>query len=187
MHLMLDIKTLSRRPDAAPVQISAVLFDDERVYTNSGFRRNVRFDEPLAGHVDSNLEKVFMTGVGSPHVESSLENQVGLWQALQDFSRYPAIAVDIAWSDIDGVWSLGAAVDQTIIANAYSRLDLEVPFKASQSRCLRTLFALTGGVPVVSASGYNLSDSLDSCILQARLAQMAQASLKKSRPRKKSR
>lgn len=86
---------------------------------------------------------------------------------------HPALAKLAAWLQNRGrdvcVWGNGATFDNVILANAYKRHDMPVPWKFWNDRCFRTLKAMHPQVqpPVREGTHHN---ALDDAVFQVQYA-----------------
>lgn len=178
MHIMIDLETLSTRPDAAIVQIGAVLFEAKG-------RGKVRNDKPFSCYV------AVQDGGGSidngtlawwfrqPHVATlgdGLETAVTLAEALKSFVEWPTEALGIEWQDVEGVWGKPSNFDIPVLQSAFARFGMPPPWDHRITRDARTLFALTGGAPEIDWTGLQPHHAFDDALGQAMQVQMAMAS-----------
>lgn len=139
-HIMLDLETMGRGPDAAIVAIGAVEFgldDAGREWLGSSFYRVVDLASSVhhGGVIDA--ETVLWWLGQSEAARRGLidpEGAVDLPVALQEFSRF---MFGLAGSCF--VWGNGAAFDNVILRRSYERLDYPVPWSHWNDRCFRTV------------------------------------------------
>lgn len=138
---MIDLETLSTRPNAVILSLGAVKFDpfSERIDAENGLDMRVDVDQ--------------QTQLGRDVQESTLE-----W-----WSRQPAEVRDDALSDhgridlnsfvknlnrflvgVDNIWCQGPVFDIVILENLYAQLEQPVPWQYWQIRDSRTLFGVHG-------------------------------------------
>lgn len=150
MHIMIDLETMGTSPTAPIISIGAVIFNAEGITDN--FYEVVDLKSAVdAGAVmdprtviwwmeQSDEARAALTGGGMP-----------IDTVLGDFGHFCAVGVMRkildAWEDkpttpvleIFGVWGNGAAFDNVILAEAYKRLDMEVPWPFWKDKCYRTV------------------------------------------------
>jgi len=172
---MIDLETLGTRPDAAIIQIGAVLFeahDRGRILNGKGFNRHVLVQDG-AGTIDHSTVAFWLQEKSAAKMGDKLKNDaIPLFSALNGFESWPA-EHGFTWDQIDTVWSNGASFDQPILASAFSKMGRNVPWNYRASRCCRTLFALAGGPPKIDWTGLTPHDALDDALGQAMQVQQA--------------
>lgn len=130
-HVMLDLETMSTRPDAAILAIGAVKFD-------------------LTGLKDEFYEVVSLKS--SMDLGLRIEAHSILWWMQQDdearnaFKR-PVVSLPLALSSFDGfftigrdpvIWGNGSDFDNVILANAYRVINKNPPWDYRNNRCYRS-------------------------------------------------
>lgn len=141
--IMLDLETLSVRPDAAIIIIGAIKFcrkgnilsleDSDKFYR----RITIESCKKAGLRIDNSTMKWWNEQAKDVRYEA-LENpdRVPLEQALQEFS--------IWMGNSTYVWGNGDDFDCTILGEAFSRCNMEIPWKFFLTRDCRTLFDLAG-------------------------------------------
>lgn len=176
MHIMLDIKTYSQRPDAAICQIGAAAFTlskKSEVFYNCGFHRNIVM-EGNTGYVDTGMAVSLTKYTPKQVKEDRLANQVSIAKALQDLYTFPEIATGQGWDKVEGVWALDSSFDIPALELAYYKTKHTPPWKRRAVHGLRTLFLIYGGFPQMPAdNSIDLSNALHVCFLQAEMAIVA--------------
>lgn len=141
MHVMIDLETLSLRPDAAIIQIAAVEFEARHAGA-------IQVDSMLsvlvdpAGqerHVDRDTLDFWeeQRSLGNSLLsDAALGAGVPLWRALE---------ATILWfrdrEDVEGVWSHGAAFDLPILRHAFmAQGHSDCPWNYRLCRDTRTLY-----------------------------------------------
>ncbi len=185
MDVMLDLETLGTRPDAAIIQIGAVMFearDRGRLFNGQGFNRHILLQDG-AGTIDHGTLCFWMKEKSAHKMADALEKKaVPLQNALHDLLNWPGTVKEgMTWAQVETIWSNGAAFDQPILAMAFQRLGAPVPWHYRASRCCRTLFNLVGGPPEVDWTGLVPHDALDDSIGQAMQVQQAFGQLRGGR------
>ncbi len=141
--VMLDLETLSVRPDAAILVIGAVKFSRKgcllplkelpqfyrRITIDSCRRLNMRIDQSTMEWWEKQEQCVRFEALENP-------DRVPLSQALREFNEW--------MSDCRYVWGNGDDFDCTILGEAYTRCGIETPWKFWNTRDVRTIFDLAG-------------------------------------------
>lgn len=143
--IVLDIETLDTRPTAAIIAIAAVRIDPYEV--NPVVHSFCAFIDPRSamqyGTVDAGTLAWWMQQTDK--VRAQWEGTTSLRDGLLNFS---------AWFPDENreVYGRGSDFDNTILAHAYRVLEIPMPWKFRNNRCLRTLTALAPSVPFVRAA-----------------------------------
>ena len=141
--IMLDLETLSVRPDAAIIVIGAIKFfrkgnmlsieDSDKFYkritVESCKEAGLRIDEPTMEWWKSQDKNVLYEALENP-------DRVPLKQALKEFTEWIG--------NSKCVWGNGDDFDCTILGESFSRCGMEIPWKFFLTRDCRTLFDLAG-------------------------------------------
>lgn len=145
MHLMIDLETMSNRPNAAIVQIGAVQFDPNDAQAKLGapspFGRYVDITSAIAAGSHVSGDTLMWWLAQNDKARSALADgqakAVPLSNALMDL---------IAWCPKERiyVWSHGAGFDVPIVEVAMSRFNLKPPWRFWDVRDTRTLFCIAG-------------------------------------------
>ena len=161
MDLMLDLETLSTRPDAVILTFGAVKFDPyTRVIDNQGLYLRVDVDEQilLDRHVDD--ATIEWWGNQVPEVRDEAlgdENRVSLDNFTQQLNRYLV--------GVKSIWAQGPVFDIVILENLYRQIKKPAPWYYWQIRDSRTLFGVHGDPRVKGREGHH--NALSDCIYQA--------------------
>ena len=142
MDIMLDLETLSTRPDAAIIVIGAIRFDRKgkilSIEDSDTFYRRISIKSCTdAGlRVDESTVAWWKNQDKNARYEA-LENtdRVSLKSALEDFSMW------IGNKDVC-IWGNGDDFDCTILGESFSRLNMKIPWKFWMTRDCRTIFDL---------------------------------------------
>lgn len=142
-EVMLDIETLSVRPDAAIVVIGALKFSRTDKIRPMGemdaFYRRIHIQS--CKDVGLRIDKDTLIWWKSQPADIRYEaledpNRVQLQQALCEFRDW--------MKPCEKVWGNGDDFDCTILGEAYSKCNLDIPWKFWNTRDCRTLFDLAG-------------------------------------------
>lgn len=138
-EVMLDLETMSVRPDAAIVAIGAVAFDrtdPSRTWPTFYERVDLSSSMAAGGAVDGATVRWWLQQSESARAEVSARDAAHIAAVLSLFS---------AWIDSLGdrakvlMWGNGADFDNVVLRSAYERLMLEAPWSWWNNRCFRTL------------------------------------------------
>jgi len=183
MHVMIDLETLSTRPDARIAQVGAVAFEARsggRILNGKAFNAYIRLPgaeggSGPTGHIDPDTlawweqqdpeaQKRLHDGMEAGRIECAV---------LDHFEHWPEQVLDTNWSGIEGVWAHGATFDLPVLHSAYARHNRDVPWNFQAGRDTRTLFWLVGGAPQVDTVGFMKHDAVDDCVMQIMAVQQA--------------
>ena len=147
IHLMVDLETLSLKPNAYIRSVGAVFFGPDYL--------GPRFYESCDGSTQEGADISEATlswwKDQSPEAKAALANPMhnGLNDTLTRFSQWIHQEIDYTLSGMLQrgeemklelwVWSNGADFDTVILSNAFARLGLPTPWQFYNVRCYRTL------------------------------------------------
>lgn len=134
--VMIDLETMGQGPDAAIVSLGAVEFD--RGYQQLGESFYVAVDlksSVQAGGVMDPDTVLWWLKQSSQAREAIGASSVQVASALAAFSGWLRGRCDLR--DVR-IWGNGSDFDNVILANAYRRLAVPVPWKFWNNRCYRT-------------------------------------------------
>lgn len=132
-NIMVDIETMGKGSNAAILSIGAVRFDEKEVLC--------RFHEKvcLQSSLDIGLEMDASTVMWWMEQGDEARKQFGP-PALPIKKVLEGLAI---WMGFNAkVWGNGASFDNAILANAYNKAGLELPWKFYNDRCYRTMKSL---------------------------------------------
>jgi len=182
MHVMIDIETLSTRPDACMIQLGAVLFEPVsggKILNGKGFNRHILVQDG-SGVIDHSTLCFWLTEKSAGKMGKELSEKADpLAEVLRDFVSWPFLAHQLNWEAIGGVWAMPSDFDLPIIKSAFARLGADVPWDRRKTRDARTLFDLVGGKPEIDWTGMIPHDALDDAVGQAQQVQIAMGMLGK--------
>jgi hypothetical protein len=143
-HLMIDLETLSTRPDAAILSIGAVVFDIETGKLGDGFHCGIKMeDSNIYGHIDPKTVGFWL--LQSQEAQESINRMTGgdnaftLAEALQRFHQFFNLSTNPPRVK---VWGNGAGFDPILMESSYRRCGLEAPWKFWMTRDVRTIVDL---------------------------------------------
>lgn len=141
MDVMLDLETLSTRPESVILTIGAVKFDPwgEEVDAESGLYMRVDVDEQLA--MDRHVLESTVEWWGKQD-EAVREEALGESnrESLDTMTR----ALNKFLVGVENIWCQGPAFDIVILENLYRQLSKPTPWQFWQIRDSRTLFGVHG-------------------------------------------
>lgn len=178
MHLMLDLETLGTGPDAAVIEIGAVLFElkgKKRILNHCAFQCFVEPSREARKTMGTIMWWLKQSKAASERFSQNYpQNFLCEELAIKAFLEWPAIETECGgWRRLEGVWSHGAVFDQPILESMFMRNKQNLPWWYPASRDTRTLFDLAGGYPEIDKTGFIQHSAVDDCIMQAMMVQKA--------------
>ncbi len=130
-QVVVDLETLSTRPNACIVSIGAVLVEDMEIIDTFYINVDGRTCKEAGLHIDPDTIKWW--GEQSKEAQEAWQqNPVPLQEAIDKFTIwYGRKSIPI--------WGYGANFDVVILESAYRALDMFIPWKFWDISCLRTL------------------------------------------------
>lgn len=139
-NLMIDIETLSTRPDAAILSIGAVFFDTESGELGETFHCGVRMkDDDLYGHIDPETVKWWLDRPQDQldRLITTTDHGLDIINALGQLTGFISDYAD--YTDTLKVWAKSPEFDLTILSSAIRRSGLYVPWEYYNQRDVRTV------------------------------------------------
>lgn len=136
-NVMVDLETLSARPNAAIVSIGAVEFNYEGFNEDNPFYEEVDlsyYDETR--YFDKNTETIKWWMKQSEEVRESLNGTMHLKSVLQMFSQW--VKTNANGRSVR-VWGNSSSFDNVILRIAYEHFGMTPPWKWWGDRCYRTV------------------------------------------------
>ena len=139
--IMVDLETMSLRPNAAPLAIGAVVMRPdgrlgETFYATIDLKSSVK----AGGHFDPDTVAWWLQQDHS--ARASLANGSSEAEVLRAFSAYLARRTrEAPETGPVRIWGNGAAFDNVVLTEAYRRHELLLPWSHRNDRCYRTLAA----------------------------------------------
>jgi hypothetical protein len=165
MDIMLDLETLSTRPDATILTFGACKFspyNQESIDKGIYFRVSVDEQIALERHVDDNTVEWWGRQADDVREEALGESdRIGLEQFTQELNRFIVGA--------DNIWAQGPVFDIVILENLYRQLGLPCPWQFWQIRDSRTLLSTHGDPRDKNKAG--LHNALEDAVSQAQAVQ----------------
>lgn len=156
-NFMVDLETLGTGPNAMIVAIGACTF---RGAEGPTFYRAV--DMTLSsGDIDPSTVKWWLEASDQARAAITASSAVPLYVALADFALF--LSRECPDEGSRCIWGNGATFDNVILASAYSRSGMKLPWRFWNDRCFRTLKSLHLDVPAPTRIGthhHALDDAL---------------------------
>jgi hypothetical protein len=151
-NVMMDIETLSLKPDAHILSVAAVSFDatgpNETYRADFGLVKQGGRDISLAT-VHWHLDQGTDMAVGMPY-------QVGMAGLRAFLVQFDGVRV----------WAKSPDFDCVIVANALRALGYVVPWRYAHTRCVRTVCDGVPDLPTHKSMGLSPHDPTDDCLVQ---------------------
>lgn len=143
VHVMLDLETFGIGRDAAIVSIGACRFDPDTGESSSRYHLKIDLaGSKHLGRLDPSTVEWWLKQSDAARAELLEGNRVELGQALADFKTWLLIQTKEAeptYRTALRLWSNGPTFDEVILADAYARYGMQVPWHFKASRCCRTI------------------------------------------------
>lgn len=158
MDVMIDLETMDSKPTAAITAIGAVWFDkvtgviDKEFYIKVDLQSSMDFGLS----VSASTIQWWLKQADAPRLEMAKEG-VDIDNALNIFRQN--------FSGSEEVWGNGASFDNAILANAFSKVGFDLPWKFWNDRCYRTVKTMYPDIKLVRLG--DLHNALDDAKSQA--------------------
>lgn len=157
--VMLDLETLSTRPDSVVLTLGAVKFNPYTLQPpGPGLYIRPDVDEQLAQgrHVQEETLQWWLKQSEEIREEAlTQEGRVSVISMYEDLNKFLV--------GVDEIWCQGPVFDITILENLYYQFGWPVPWNYWQIRDSRTLFSVHGDIREKN----NLHNALADCVSQA--------------------
>lgn len=133
--VMIDLETIGTGPNAAVIQIGAVVFNSRTGYAKpDAFEVDVDLISALmaGGEVDGRTVR-WWQDQGGPELKRPKEIRAALHDLASWFKKYP---------DVERVWAQGPSFDVAILEGYYRRLGIAQPWAYNAARDTRTVYDL---------------------------------------------
>jgi hypothetical protein len=159
---MLDLETLSTKPNAVILSLGAVKFDpfSERIDVDEGLDLRVDVDEQSALGRDIQEETVAWWEKQPPEVQDAAFNPDGRIKLAGFIKTLNKFLVGA-----DNIWCQGPAFDIVILEDLYRQLGIPTPWQFWQISDSRTLFKTHGDPRDKNRKGAH--NALMDCVYQA--------------------
>lgn len=162
---MLDLETLSTRPDATILTFGACKFspyDQEDITQGIYYRINVDEQLALGRHVMDDTVEWWGRQADDVREEALGDSgRISLAEFTQHLNRFVV--------GVDCIWAQGPVFDIVILENLYRQLGLPTPWQFWQIRDSRTLLSSFGDPREKNKEG--LHNALEDCVSQAQAVQ----------------
>ncbi|MDZ4919105.1 exonuclease [Escherichia coli] len=136
-HLMIDLETMGKNPDAPIASIGAVFFDPQTGETGPEFSKTIAL-ETAGGVIDRDTIKWWLKQ--SREAQSAiLTDEIPLDDALLQFREF---IDENSGEFFVQVWGNGANFDNVILRRSYERQEIPCPWRYTNDRDVRTMVAL---------------------------------------------
>lgn len=136
---MLDLETMGTNPGDAVISIGVQLFDSKAGKLGPGFKVNLDIEEVIgAGFGVTGSTVKFWIKQSEAATKAALEAPSALIQGLMSVADILTDDEGGANEDIK-VWGNGAAFDNVLLREMYTRLNLLPPWSFWNDRCFRTM------------------------------------------------
>lgn len=136
-HLMIDLETMGKNPDAPIASIGAVFFDPQTGEIGPEFSKIIDMDT-CGGTVDISTIKWWLKQ--SREAQSAiLTDEIPLDDALLQFREF---IDENSGEFFVQVWGNGANFDNVILRRSYERQEIPCPWRYTNDRDVRTMVAL---------------------------------------------
>jgi len=165
MDVMLDLETLSTRPDATILTFGACKFspyNQDDIVDGIYFRIDIDGQIKLGRHVDDNTIEWWGRQAEDVREEALGEgNRISIEQFTQELNRFIV--------GCDNIWAQGPVFDIVILENLYRQMGLPCPWQFWQIRDSRTLLSTLGDPREKNKAG--LHNALEDAVSQAQAVQ----------------
>ena len=165
IHAMIDLETLSTKPNATILTIGGVKFNPyNNIEPSQGLYHRIDVDSQSTMGRDIDPDTVEWWGKQAEDVrEEALgdHDRIDLKYFIKQLNKW-CVGVDVFWCQ-------GPLFDYAILQNFYAQMKVPVPWNYWQIRDSRTLFALVPRDPNEKRTG--LHNALEDCYFQARKVQ----------------
>lgn len=162
-NAMLDLETLSTRPDAVIAEIGVVLFDITSGHIGPSWTAAVNLDSAvrMGGHIEPQTILWWMQQAEAPRMRIARGGGLPIKIVLEELAKW------LNENTVEPeIWSNGANFDGVILRQAYERTDIECPWAWWNERCYRTVAKLHPELTIQRTGTAHVA--LDDAIDQAR-------------------
>ncbi|EFA4266280.1 exonuclease, partial [Escherichia coli O145:H25] len=136
-HLMIDLKTMGKNPDAPIISIGAIFFDPQTGDMGPEFSKTIDL-ETAGGVIDRDVIKRWLKQ--SPEAQSAImTDEIPLDDALLQLREF---IDENSGEFFVQVWGNGANFDNTILRRSYERQGIPCPWRYYNDRDVRTIVEL---------------------------------------------
>ncbi|MGZ8916266.1 MAG: 3'-5' exonuclease [Methylobacter sp.] len=144
--LMIDLETLSTRPDAAIISIGAAYFDIKTGEIGDTFYMPINLtDTPEFGHISAETVKWWLKqNEEARNAITDADNYAEIPYALNEFNKFLRPGTKL--------WSNGSSFDLVILRSAYARCGYKTPWNYWDERDTRTIVDIASRISGVNAA-----------------------------------
>lgn len=139
-NIMIDLETMSTRPDAAIVSIGAVRFNGKEILNKLYIGISLKSSVDMLGDLDTSTILWWMNQAPIARDAITNKDNIHIIEGLNLLSSF----ID----KYDKVWGNGSDFDNVILSNAYSNCAIDLPWKYYNNRCYRTIKSLAPGIKI---------------------------------------
>lgn len=165
-NVMLDLETMGTRPGSVIVSLGAVEFDPQSARLGRTFYQTCSIASAVDVGLAMDPETVTWWLAQNDEARKELTNAKGdLKSVLTAFSHW----LFHCGKNVK-IWGNGSDFDNALLAEAYRRVDMTIPWQFWNNRCYRTMKSLYKGVKLEREGTHH--NALDDAIYQAKHLQM---------------
>ncbi len=135
-NIMLDLETMGNTPNSAIIAIAAVYFDETGI--GETFYKKVSLESSCDAGLEMDPDTVLWWLKQDDAARKEFEDKGEPLALVLGSLRYFMNPERVYSTDLK-VWGKGAAFDNVILANAFRKFKMPVPWKFSKDRCFRTV------------------------------------------------
>lgn len=141
-HMMLDLETMGKKPNAPIVAIGAVLFEPSTGDLGEWFYTPVDLQSSMAGKATPDADTIIWWMKQSSEARAAIcvDGTPSLLSALYDLNKF--IRANVTTPRSLRVWGNGAVFDNVILRESYQRECVPLPWEWFNDRDVRTIVEL---------------------------------------------
>lgn len=160
LEVMLDLETMSTKPNAAIIAIGAVRMDLTNMGIVDEFYCNIQLaDSSLYGDIDPGTVEWWMQQSEDARQRLFTGTRMKLAPALMGFAQW--------FGEPAPLWGNGAGFDNVVLRHSYLAASLMVPWRYTHDRCYRTLKNLVPSAALEPPANTQKHDALADAKWQA--------------------
>lgn len=161
--IMLDLETMGTAPNSAIIAIGAVAFDLRHGVLGEEFYEVIQLESAVesGGVIDPSTVLWWMKQGDAARAEFAIAG----YRHNESLLSFSAWVNYVSSFEKAKIWGNGADFDNVILASAYRRGNMQLPWKFWNNRCYRTLKSLHPDVPLKRSGTYH--KAIDDAISQA--------------------
>lgn len=133
LGVMLDLETFGTRPGAVIIQLGAVIFIEKNLI--NAFDERINMDSSVAAGFMLEPSAIAWWMLQDEKARTDLfRPSESIHQVLSDFSQFLRSIPEV-WT----LWGNGADFDNVLLAEAYKKTCISMPWQQRQNRCYRTI------------------------------------------------